>query len=207
MLALFGAVAVQTLQYGNQLKQNDMADHAFTFGCQLFMKRSLYTLCSFGVIVDDQSHQNVCHAWQIQRGLLQNLVRRISFLQCCKSVKLCVNGSRKVSGDTWPARGALVIVMRPSGCGAKSTLSPGCGPNNSRIPLCSVICVLLVNVEIIWAHREMGGGLSDPKESDQVATGYCLPVDIVDDRLANNAITAVTKTNAIIGPPPNPKSK
>ena len=53
----------------------------------------------------------------------------------------------------------------------------------------------------------MGGGLSDLKESDQVATGYCLPVDIVDDRLVNNAIAAAASTNAIIGPPPNPKSK
>ena len=84
VVALFGAVAVQTLQYANQLKQNDMADHAFTFGCQLFIKRSLYTSCSFGVVFDDQSHQNVCHAWRIQRGLLQNLARRVSFLQCCK---------------------------------------------------------------------------------------------------------------------------
>ena len=53
----------------------------------------------------------------------------------------------------------------------------------------------------------MGGGLSDLKESDQVATGYCLPVDILDGRPVNNAIAVVTDTNAIIGPPPNPKSK
>ena len=140
-------------------------------------------------------------------GCFRILHGAFHFCNAVSPLKLCVNGSRKISGDAWPTRGALVIVMRPSGCGAKSTLSPGCGPNNSRIPLCSVICVLLVNVEIIWAHREMGGDLSDLKESDQVATGYCLPVDIVDDRLVNNAIAAAASTNAIIGPPPNPKSK